>query len=170
MKCRYSSLIVSTTVWDYQCQCGSIYNTHSGAIMMWVKTSLSHWGGVTVNTVPNMRSCTETANSLRNPVVRRSQSFVLYSWFLSACHGFASVAVRSLQLTHHRFSSEIVFFTVCKGFSKLVGLPVCFKPMVFLLFIYNMRKPYMYMKIVLKLLSQDQVCKASESRQNVFEI
>ena len=45
---------VSTTLWEYQRQCGSINNTQSGFKTMCVKTSLSHRGGVTVNTVPNM--------------------------------------------------------------------------------------------------------------------
>ena len=50
----YSSVIISSTYWDYQRQCESIYDTQSGSKTMRVKSSLLHWGGVTVNTVPNM--------------------------------------------------------------------------------------------------------------------
>ena len=75
----YGIVIVSTTVWDYQRprQCENIYYTQSGSRTMRVKTSLSLWGGVTVTQCQIcLRSSTETANSLRNPGVRYSPSYV----------------------------------------------------------------------------------------------
>ena len=49
----YGSEIASTTVWDYPSQLD--YLQHSIVISNeHVKTSLSHWGSVTVNTVTNI--------------------------------------------------------------------------------------------------------------------
>ena len=50
----YGSWYFCTAYWDSYRHCEIIYNTQSGSKTMRVKSSLLHWGCVTINTVPNM--------------------------------------------------------------------------------------------------------------------
>ena len=75
----YGSAILPMAYRDYHRQCEIIYDAQSGSKTMRVKSSLSHWGCVTVNKIC-LRSSTKTASFLRNPGVRHIH-FTVYTTF-----------------------------------------------------------------------------------------